>query len=298
MNNDLVQTKVGEFFCNVNDFCLHDDGAQDFLLVCSDSEKYRSRIIRANYDGDIVRTIIDIPTWILSMISVGKDEYYAGTAGGRILHIYKDHYDIVQDDLPFVSGFYRTQEGNILAFGWHGLLLDASDWTRLETGTKSRIFDIATRDDEILYCGENGLFGSLSKGTFRIDDFGTNARCRSILVFEKNIYVFTEARIFGKIGNSQITIHDIDATTIWDSAISNELIVLAAGHEGVFAISNGKILQLTEKHAFRIGTIKKNIYFLSESSAHIYSQDSCSEVSFEKNYRDMVATIDEGSDMV
>lgn len=284
------EVKIGQFSCNCNALQVMPDQSLLLLLVCGDQESYVSRIVRLLPDLSAFVEIITIDTWILSAhFDRIRETMLCSTAGGRLLEIHSGRPSIVFEDVPFISGFRSLPDGRLLAFGWHGLVLEHDRvWTRLETGDKRRIFDLRAYRGEVFICGDSGLFGRL--GANGAEDLGlpTNARLRRLCSREKSLIILSQAPMIFRFSGEGISVEDVELAPAWDAVEHKKEVWVGGGYEGLYRYYDPGLKKASTRHAFRMAVWGEKLAVLAESSLWLWQQEPEEEIQLFEQYKDML----------
>jgi len=286
----IVEKRIGEFACNCTDLIATGDGCLLLLLVCGDQEKYVSRIVKLSSKCEVLGSVFTIDTWLLSIfLDEDSNRIFCSTAGGRIIEIADQEYEIVASELPFISGFRRAGSDGIYAFGWHGCVLKYDlEWIRLKNPDKRRIFDLALHQDQIFVCGEAGLFSRLSDGFFDSLDLPTNARLRSMLSVANRLYITSEAPQMICFEDGTAVFHDLDQAPGLDIKIYNENLYLAFGYSGLFRWKHNKASIFSNCSEFRLLPSNGGLLVMGDSGITEIEEDKKVEVDLESQYLEML----------
>jgi hypothetical protein len=286
--------RVGEFACNCNCLQVLPDGRLLVLLVCGDQETYVSQIVTVSSDLSTISPLFTVDTWLLAIhFDKARGKLFCSTSGGRILEIQNGEYRIVAEDIPFVSGFRSLSNGRLLAFGWHGLVMElTSEWRRLTTGERRRIFDLKEYGDHVFICGDAGLFAQLDDARLIGIELQTNARLRRLCGYGEALLVLSEAPVIFRFADGAIEAEDVPFAPAWDAAMHQKNLLVGFGYHGLHQYLNPGFEPVSSHRAFRIEPWGNKLAILGDSFLWVREGNKETERTLHAEFRNMLDRYD------
>ncbi|CAH2395355.1 hypothetical protein [Mesorhizobium ventifaucium] len=281
---------IGGFSCNCNAVQALSDGRLLVLLVCGDQESYVSQIASVSPELLTITPLFTADTWLLAMhFDEARGKLFCSTAGGRILEIADQSYSIVAEDLPYVSGFRSLSSSRLLAFGWHGLVMEfTTGWRRLVTGEKRRIFDLKEHDGEIFVCGDAGLFGRFADGGVTNLHLQTNTRLRRLCAQEKSMLVFSESPVMFRVADGEVESIDLPVAPAWDAVIHRDTLLVGFGYQGLYRFLDPEVEEVSARRAFHVTPWGDRLAVLADSSLWTLHDGTEQERMLQAEFQDML----------